>query len=510
MKKHLILACVAATAALFSACSNETIENANESMAVRFSITNNSLTTRATTSEASGSYTTSFDTNDQITIYSSNLATDMDGVTGTISGNSVTISGETTYYYKDLNTVATFNAFHPATATYSQGKVSFTVTADQNSTFNANEFLVATATGKGADLQPVALQFEHQLSLVVLKLDNLSDATEVTMNSVLPKVDYVFGGSLTTDNSAAPINITMNKKDDTQTYWAMVPAQTFAKGNKLFTVKAGAYTYTYTVTADAGLSTKTNTVHQITLSKKQNQASLEATISNWNGTENWVNGEVEESVEVETPQELVASTATTMDNVSLKESSDQLVTTNTWYTTTNSSWFVNTNNTINATATLVDASDTDPEHGKYVNLTYTCATASAWHNATLLYYIAAAPKKKCTLSFQLKTDNVDSNAGVMVFLGTKNSANNDRFIPCYSGTETVTYSYAKFEGVGNTADKWKDVTINYDLSKLCNTSSTFTLEVQTEETVSLCIGIQARTSGKVYSIDNVKLTTIVE
>lgn len=502
-----------ATAALFTACSNETEEAAKQSMEVRFCVTNNNLTTRATTSESNGTYTTTFGANDKITIYSSGLKEDMNNVTGKVSGSNVTINGDAKYYYKDLTTTATFNAYHPMTATYSEGTVSFTVAANQNENFDNNEFMVATATGKGSEVSPVALSFEHQLALVVLNLSGLDDATEVTMNSVKPTVKYVFGtNTLTTEGEA--IDITMNKRDDAQTYWAMVPAQTFAKDHKLFTIKTATATYTYTVTAELGLTTAKNTIHTITLSKKLNETSLSASISGWNETiDNWGSEDVEEEVPApEVPQELVAADATTMDAVSLQNgSTTDLVNSTSWNVTTNESWYVVNNSTTQATATLVDASATDAIHGKYVNLT--CTTVVNWYNTTLLYYIANAPKKKCTLSFSFKTDNVESNNGLLVFLGTRVGDTN-KFIPTYTVNNeagTTTYNPSVSVGVPNTADTWKDVTNNFDLSKLCATSgSNITPEEQNEETVSLWIGIQAKTAGKVYSIDDVKLTTIVE
>ena len=294
MRKHIILAAMA-TAALFTACSNETEEAAKQSMEVRFCVTNNNLTTRATTSEADGAYTTTFGTDDPIIIYSSGLKEDMNNVTGKVSGSNVTINGDATYYYKDLTTTATFNAYHPMTATYSEGTVSFTVAANQNENFDNNEFMVATATGKGSEVSPVALSFEHQLALVVLNLSGLDDATEVTMNSVKPTVEYVFGGTLTTKDTKT-IDITMNKRGATQTYWAMVPAQTFAKDHKLFTIKTATATYTYTVTAASGLTTTKNTIHTITLSKKLNETQLSASISGWNPIDNWGSEDVEEEV----------------------------------------------------------------------------------------------------------------------------------------------------------------------------------------------------------------------
>lgn len=512
MRKHIILAAMA-TAALFTACSNETEEAAKQSMEVRFCVTNNNLTTRATTSEADGAYTTTFGTDDPIIIYSSGLKEDMNGVTGKVSGSNVTINGDAKYYYKDLTTTATFNAYHPMTATYSEGTVSFTVAANQNENFDNNEFMVATATGKGSEVSPVALSFEHQLALVVLNLSGLDDATEVTMNSVKPTVEYVFGGTLTTKDTET-IDITMNKRSDAQTYWAMVPAQTFANGSKLFTIKTATATYTYTVTAASGLTTTKNTIHTITLSKKLNETSLSASISGWNPIDNWGSEDVEEEVPTpEVPQELVAADATTMDAVSLQDgSTTNLVISTSWNITTNDSWYVANNVTTQATATLVDASATDATHGKYVNLT--CTTVASWYNTTLLYYIANAPKKKCTLSFSFKTDNVESNDGLWVFLGTRVGTTNN-FIPTYTVNDeagTTTYNASESVGVPTTADSWKDVTYNFDLSKLCaaNSNKSVTPTDQTEETVSLWIGIAAKTAGKVYSIDNVKLTTIVE
>lgn len=515
MRKHIILATMAA-AALFTACSNETEEAAKQSMEVRFCVTNNNLTTRATTSESNGTYTTTFGANDKITIYSSGLKEDMNNVTGKVSGSNVTINGDAKYYYKDLTTTATFNAYHPMTATYSEGTVSFTVAANQNENFDNNEFMVATATGKGSEVSPVALSFEHQLALVVLNLSGLDDATEVTMNSVKPTVEYVFGGTLTTKDTKT-IDITMNKRGATQTYWAMVPAQTFAKDHKLFTIKTATATYTYTITAASGLTTTKNTIHTITLSKKLNETQLSASISGWNPIDNWGSEDVEEEVPApEVPQELVAADATTMDAVSLQDgSTTNLLITTTWTNTSNGSWYVNTNNTINATATLVDAStldsatDKDKEHGKYVNLTYTSSTPSGWSNATLLYYVANAPKKKCKLSFSYKVDTANSTQDLQVFLGTTDNSSN-KFIPSYTGTETLSYSKSNLI-IPTTADTWTDVNINYDLSKICSTGTgPADIADQTEETVSLWIGIAAKTAGKVYSIDDVKLTTIVE
>lgn len=497
MKKQMMLATLA-MATLWTACSNENEESVGQPMKVRFCVTNNNLTTRATTTTSGNTYTTAFDNGDAIIIYSNGLKTDMAGVTGTISsGGNVTL-GSGDYYYKDQTTSVTFNAYHPTTAEYSEGTVSFTVATDQSTNFDANEFMVATATGKGSDLSPVALSFKHQLALVVLNLENLSEATEVTMNGVLPKVTYTFGGSLTTDESASRIDIKMCKQGGTQTYWAMVPAQTFAKDVQLFTITAGSTTYSYKVSVEGGLSTIANNVHQITLKKRLDAPELSASISNWNVATAWDPGEVEEVV----PEPVVLINNETFDNVTIPSA-----TSNTNISAGNWGYVFGIANSTTANGTVEIATEESPSNkALHIKLT----TYSSWYNSTAYCAISGATRSKYRLTFKAMATG-DSPSLLIFINGTKGTGENNALMQIISGNNTYSQITRTIKAT------WDTYTVDFDFAYKTDKGSTSSSTAFTETTDDnlniIYLGFvpngTSQTSKDFY-IDDVTLTEVVE
>ncbi|MGN0309841.1 MAG: fimbrillin family protein, partial [Bacteroides sp.] len=127
MKKHIILAAVAALAT-FTACSNEDEEEPQVPGAEVYFTINNTVT-RAVT-DANG--LTTFKDNDLVYIYSKGLyAQEMNGVEFKVSGTNLTpTSSDVTYRYNGTKG-ATFTAYH-----YNNGVITnpITVGNDQSNT----------------------------------------------------------------------------------------------------------------------------------------------------------------------------------------------------------------------------------------------------------------------------------------------------------------------------------------------------------------------------------------
>lgn len=298
MKRTLILA--AAAALILSSCEKKEQFPVNGDNEVKFAI--EGPVTRVTTT----SNTTAFEVDDVIEITSEGLVTDLKDTPFTVGESGLT--SEAPVYYDGEN-AATFVAHYPATAvTDASGNIQMTVAADQTTDekFHANMFMVAQAEGAAAENEGlVTLSFEHQFAMIKVIVSGLDDADAVTVNGVVPDVKWTKGGL--TAGTAEAINVKAWKQSETQEYWAIVPAQTFAAATKFITVNAGTKTYEYTLGENA-LTVSAAKVKTVTLTiteaeKVKATFALEDTA--WTDDEEELTGEATEKIEP--PVELISA-----------------------------------------------------------------------------------------------------------------------------------------------------------------------------------------------------------
>ena len=301
MKKHIILAAMAATA-LFAACTNSDEEALTQGIPVNFTIGGEGIITRAITTLSDSKYVTEFENGDKFGVFSTGLKDDMNNATCTV-GTGSTVSTNQSYFFKDQTTQVKFYAYYPATGNTGMGtvtataeQVDYTVANDQSdANIKGNDFMVAEAVGSGTS-NTVALQFEHKLALIIVKLTGLDNVNKVTINNMLTKTTYKFSEKeLTTDPNTCS-DITMYQQNSTE-YWCMVPAQNIANGKELFTIyTSDNLRYTYTTTND-DLSVQAGGVFKITLKKSAAAVgtTLTATAKEWgNVTDIITDGETAE------------------------------------------------------------------------------------------------------------------------------------------------------------------------------------------------------------------------
>lgn len=293
MKKQLLFTALALAAA-FTGCSDE--DNMPQSGENRVQLFIDGPATRVVTDGNA----TSFEAGDQIAINSDGLAPEMENETFTV-GEDGTLEANLSYYY-DGNKSAKFYAYYPTTATSSEGNVSITVPNIQNGTdtYNAYDFMTSTATGSASTEDgAVSLKFAHRLSLVKVIWEGSTTATDIEMVSIKPTVTWNYAtDALTTSGTAT--NIVMWKVDAAkQEYWALIPAQTIAKGTKLLEIRDGDKAYPFIPKDDLAFNDKH--VRKITLNTKEENGAIEVvatsiSIDKWTDDEAVSEGELVSTV----------------------------------------------------------------------------------------------------------------------------------------------------------------------------------------------------------------------
>lgn len=137
-------------------------------------------------------------------------------------------------WYSDASQTCSLKAFYP----YAQGgfPTSFTVGADQSAGAGKYDLMLATKSDVKPQEAPVTMVFKHQLSQVVVDLENQSGIAieSITLKGLLPKVDFEFAadGSVeaAADVSAAKVDIVTEAVTSGVRYRAIVVPQTMAFG----------------------------------------------------------------------------------------------------------------------------------------------------------------------------------------------------------------------------------------------------------------------------------------
>lgn len=306
MRKHYILAAVAALAS-FTACINDDEKEMNQNVPVHFNITSESITTRATTTASGDNYSTTFENNDEIGIYTSGLVddkgvqsttTDMSNAKYTYKGSTLTAADNSKQYYYPKTGEAKFYAYYPYSETAaSNGVVSFGVQTDQSveANFKKSDFMTCVKT-QASTSQAITLSMSHRLALVEVVLTNM-DGASVEINDVKTTATWTYATDAISTTESSTANVKMLQQNNSTTHWALVPAQAIAKGSKLFTITLSGNTYYYTITTDAGLTLASNKVNRFSLTRTVRGNVVETpnvTGDDWSGVENGGNGEVED------------------------------------------------------------------------------------------------------------------------------------------------------------------------------------------------------------------------
>lgn len=377
MKKQFILAIMAATMMTLGACGNEEeVMAPAEGAQVNFTV--EETVTRTTTTAAG---VTSFVEGDEITLYSTGLKSDMAGTVFTV-GSGGTLTSTTKYNFDGMNG-ASFYAYYPKSATGTATTATFTVAADQQAAgaFGESDFMTSTATVDVATTNAVNLAFTHRMTLVKVELSGVT-ASSVRLNGVHTTATWTYAtNTMATTTDDGTTNITMGLNSEAKEYWAIIPAQTFTKGNVLVSITATdgkEYTYTPTVnnvTFNEGKSKK----FKLTVSGDGTLVSLSTTMDT-----SWGMEELDEGNIIEVPI-IPAVTASTPITSGITNRSNMAL--GTWGTQFNATDFA-------ATATAI-------EGGFEMEVSAITSSTKSWYNRTLFYRGSKDfdPMKTYTLKF---------------------------------------------------------------------------------------------------------------
>lgn len=241
MKNRLFFASLA-VAALLAGCSKEELDDKRgNNTPISFVI--GGVETRAVTTYASGSYTTVFEAGDEVGIYATGgAAYSNTKLTVSKNGDAYTLGGETLSYTS--GTATDFTAYYPYKAE-SAGTVSMTV-GDQSAGIKAYDLM--TATKQITTGNTVSLQFQHQMAMVQVQVEGSigKTATAITLKNVKPTVTWTAADNSLSAATGLETDIPMCRIDSaSNTYVALIPAQTLANGTEMFRTQVGGKTYTF-------------------------------------------------------------------------------------------------------------------------------------------------------------------------------------------------------------------------------------------------------------------------
>ncbi|WP_373835941.1 fimbrillin family protein [Bacteroides heparinolyticus] len=241
MKNQLLFAALAVTALLSGCSKEEESDEKNGRTPISFVI--GGVETRVVTTYASGSYTTVFEAGDKVGIYATGgAAYSNTELTVAESGGSYTLGGATLSYTS--GTATDFTAYYPYKSE-SAGTVSMTV-GDQSAGIKAYDLM--TATKQITTGSTVSLQFQHQMAMVQVQIVGSigTTATAITLKNVLPTVTWTAAGNSLSAATGSATDIPMYRIDAaSNTYVALIPAQTLANGTEMFRTQVGGKTYTF-------------------------------------------------------------------------------------------------------------------------------------------------------------------------------------------------------------------------------------------------------------------------
>lgn len=167
-------------------------------------------------------------------------------------------------WYSDGGDDCSLKAFYPYSA--SGWPSSFTVGADQDKGAGRYDLMLAVKSGVKPQEAPVTMVFRHQLSQVVVDLDNLQNVSVagVTLKGLLPKEDFSFDSEgnvvAVPDLSADKIDIEMEAVQAGRRYRAIVVPQVMSFGLTIRNTSGGSVVqkfsevtmkpgYSYTISA---------------------------------------------------------------------------------------------------------------------------------------------------------------------------------------------------------------------------------------------------------------------
>lgn len=503
MRKHYILAAMAALAT-FTACSNDDEKEMNQNVPVHFNITSESITTRATTTASGNNYSTTFDNNDKIGIYTSGLVNEQ-GLTGndmtnaqyTYNESTLTAADNSTQYYYPKTGEAKFYAYYPYSETAaSSGVVSFGVQTDQSveANFKKSDFMTCVKT-QASTSQAITLSMSHRLALVEVVLTNMGGAS-VEINDVKTTATWTYATDAISTTESSTANVKMLQQNNSTTHWALVPAQAIAKGSKLFTITLSGNTYYYTITTDAGVTLASNKVNRFSLTRTvrgEIVTTSNVTGENWNGIENGESGEVED-------KNYISSMPTTMESVT---GFGSVNTSKPWcYHNSGLKDVSYSDGVFKATSIYQDKNSNYGVH---------------WANSAIMHYDAEKLSgSQYVLSFTITSTSstADSKVLVALFDNTKETPEGVGYYHPYQiiGSDGKYYQ-SKVEPAGSS----KEISLTIDASKCYkvtgpnstgNSDDTGT-ESATEKNWNsgfrLCLGLGSAEGGITYTISNLKL-----
>ncbi|MGI6862042.1 fimbrillin family protein [Bacteroides sp. KG156] len=396
MKNRLFFASLA-VAALLAGCSKEELDDKRgNNTPISFVI--GGVETRAVTTYASGSYTTVFEAGDEVGIYATGgAAYSNTKLTVSKNGDAYTLGGKILSYTS--GTATDFTAYYPYKAE-SAGTVSMTV-GDQSAGIKAYDLM--TATKQITTGNTVSLQFQHQMAMVQVQVEGSigKTATAITLKNVKPTVTWTAAGNSLSAATGSETDIPMCRIDSaSNTYVALIPAQTLANGTEMFRTQVGGKTYTFKPNSQIELTKNKVSKFKVTINASgatmESVSNIGVNIAGWTVDTTVYDNFTADTVAVPAV-ELISASDFTSATLGERVSGLSNITSEGW---------VQVGNEANANITLSDGTLT----------IQSSVTSSAWYNRTVVFRSKAIPSgmTQFALKFTVKCSDASGELQLAV------------------------------------------------------------------------------------------------
>lgn len=399
MKKQFLWAALAATTLFYTSCNNEEPNQKSDETEVTFVI--EGVDSRTATTGSAGNYTTVFKNDDKVGIYAKGGSNTENALftysNGTLTGN---IS------YKE-GTETTFYAYYP----YQDPAAQFTV-GNQSTGIDKYDLMTASATiTKG---NTVSLTFAHQLAMVEVQIVGSigEKATSLTMKNIKPTVSYNGATGQIGEASGDPVDIQMWRIDEnSNTYVALVPAQTIAANAETFITEIDTKAYVFKPSKEVSLTANNIARYKVTIGEGQAEMTTVSTINFTNWVASTLDSDTFIAEEVKEPAIELISVAD-FSNATLGTRVGGIS------SMTNLGW-AQVGAEDNATITLGNGT-----------LTLKAEKAgSSWYNRSVLFRSKSITdgKTQFTLNFTVKSDKTEGNSDLQLAVMLPETGSNTWF-----------------------------------------------------------------------------------
>lgn len=211
------------------------------------------------------------------------------------SGTLTLGTGENTPYYPANGNAVEIYAYQPLSTTIgNDGTYEFSVKTNQkddNGDYYDSDLLYSASNTYTRQKNAHSLSFTHKLSKIVCTLkpgEGNPSLTGATVDILGAETKGTFKPSdgtftLLTGDQGTKSAVNMNSTITSDSYIAVIPPQTFAKGTNFLKITVGTGVFYYSIPNDADLTLAASNVYTYEITVNQTDVEVSSTIKEWEG-----------------------------------------------------------------------------------------------------------------------------------------------------------------------------------------------------------------------------------